>query len=71
MKKTGNKWKTKKCGRCKNSHYNYSGKLDKNNIEYIICENTNKRMNISGIGNEGHSFAFPTKWEVDDDTSIW
>jgi len=59
MRKTGNKWKTDKCGRCGEPHFNYSGKLDKNNIEYVICEYTNKRMNINN-GKECNSFAFPT-----------
>lgn len=63
MRKTGIKWKTNKCGRCGESHYGYSGKLDKNNIEYVICESTNKRINISGTGSEANSFAFPTKWK--------
>ena len=60
--KTKNKWKTNCCGRCKESHDNYSGKLDKNGIEYVICGITNKRMNVSGTGKEGNSFAYPTIW---------
>jgi len=53
---------TKKCGRCGNAHYGYTGKLDSKGIEYVVCEFTNKRMNISGNGKEGHSFAFFTEW---------
>ena len=53
MKKTKNKWKTLLCGRCGQSHSNYTGKLDKNNIEYVVCGITGKRMNVSGMGVEG------------------
>jgi len=63
MKKTGKKWKTDKCGRCGESHSGYSGKLDSYGIEYVICGRMNKRMNVSGTGWEGHTFAFSTKWE--------
>ena len=62
-KKTGNKWFTKECGRCGEEHYGYSGKLDKNGVEYVVCGITHKRMNVSGTGKEGHSWAFSTKWE--------
>lgn len=64
-RKSGNRWKTDKCSRCGESHTNYSGKLDVNNVEYVVCGNTNKRMNVSGIGVEGHSFFFPTKWVLE------
>jgi len=57
------KWKTKRCGRCGKAHSGYSGKLDANGIEYVVCGETNKRMNVSGDGPEGHSFVFPTVWE--------
>jgi hypothetical protein len=46
MKKTGNKWETKECPRCKESHTNYSGKLNSNGIEYVVCGITNKPMNL-------------------------
>lgn len=46
MRKTGRKWKTKKCGRCGGSHSGYSGKLDGHGVEYVVCQLTNKRMNI-------------------------
>lgn len=62
MRKTGNKWYTKCCGRCEEPHSNYSGKLDKNNIEYVVCGSTHKRMNVSGIGKEENSVFFPTLW---------
>lgn len=65
MKKSGKKWKTNECGRCGESHSEYSGKLDKNGIEYVVCGKTNKRMNVSGIGKEGHSFLFPTIWKIE------
>ena len=62
MKKTKNKWKTDNCGRCSQKHSGYTGKIDKNGIEYVICGRTNKRMNVSGSGVEGNTFAFPTIW---------
>ena len=62
MRKTGRKWRTEKCGRCFLSHSGYSGKLDKNGVEYVVCGQTHKRMNVSGTGLEAHSFAFPTVW---------
>ena len=47
MRKTNTKWKTSKCGRCGESHNEgYSGKLDKNGVEYVVCGRTNKRMNV-------------------------
>jgi hypothetical protein len=46
-------------------HSGYSGKLDKRNVEYVVCQFTNKRMNVSGNGREGNSFAFGTIWELD------
>jgi hypothetical protein len=61
MIKTNNKWKTNDCGRCRQPHSNYTGKLDKNNVEYVICGNTHKRMNVSGRGTEGNSFHFMTE----------
>jgi hypothetical protein len=68
-KKTENKWSTVKCGRCDEPHENYSGKLDANNIEYVVCGITNKRINVNGIGIEGNSFAYPTNWVKEDLTS--
>ena len=62
MKKTINKWKTDKCGRCGDVHENYTGKLDANGVEYVVCGNTHKRMNVSGEGKEGNTFAFSTEW---------
>lgn len=44
--KTGRKWKTNKCGRCGNPHNGYSGKLDSDGVEYVVCGVTNKRMNV-------------------------
>lgn len=61
-RKTNNKWRTDCCGRCGESHTGYTGKLDKNKIEYVVCGNTHNRMNVSGTGIEGHSFAFSTIW---------
>lgn len=68
MKKSGNKWKTEKCGRCNEKHFGYSGKLDKNGIEYVVCGPSNKRMNVSGTGTQGNTFAFSSLWEIDNDT---
>jgi len=48
MRKTGRKWKTEKCARCGNTHNGYSGKMDNTKIEYVICGETNKRMNVLG-----------------------
>ncbi len=61
-RRTGTKWRTDACGRCGEAHSGYSGKLDANNVEYVVCGITHKRMNVSGTNLEGHSFAFPTKW---------
>ena len=63
MRKTGNKWETEKCGRCDEPHSGYSGKLDINGTEYVICGNANKRINVSGVGKEGNSIYFPTLWK--------
>ena len=46
MRKTNNKWSTNKCGRCEESHNDYTGKLDKDNVEYVVCGITHKRMNV-------------------------
>lgn len=62
MKKTKNKWKTQRCGRCGYEHSGYTGKLDRNGIEYVVCGVTHKRMNVSGIGLEGNSTFFQTEW---------
>ena len=63
MRKTGKKWCTEKCGRCGDPHTGYSGKLDENDVEYVVCGITNKRMNVSGSGCEGHTFAFSSVWK--------
>ena len=56
--KTGKKWKTKRCGRCQQIHYGYSGKLDKDGNEYVVCGKTNKKMLINGNG----PLLFVTEW---------
>ena len=61
-RKSGKKYKTACCGRCEESHSGYSGKLDVNNVEYVVCGVTNKRMNVSGEGIEGFSEMYPTDW---------
>ena len=63
MKKTGNKWRTAKCGRCGEKHTGYSGKLDSEDVEYVVCGSTHKRMNV-----QQHTItdvAFNTKWIKD------
>ncbi len=45
-RKTGTKWKTKECARCGKPHSGYSGKLDADDIEYVVCQFTNKRLNV-------------------------
>jgi len=45
MKKTGNKWSTNSCPSCGWAHYNYSGKLDSDGKEYVICGSTQKKCN--------------------------
>ena len=65
-RKSGIKWKTAECGRCTEPHSGYSGKLDENDVEYVVCGRTNKRMNISGTGEEGRSWMYPTLWERDE-----
>ena len=62
-RKRESKWTTNNCGRCGESHSGYSGKLDSKGVEYVVCGNTNKRMNVSGNGKQGNSFLFPTKWK--------
>ena len=49
-RKTGNKYECEECPRCGERHTGYSGKLDKDGIEYVVCEFTHKRINISGHG---------------------
>lgn len=48
MRKTKNKWKTDNCGSCGEKHSNYTGKLDKDNIEYVVCGSTNKKIKVPG-----------------------
>jgi uncharacterized C2H2 Zn-finger protein len=43
VKKTKNKWVTDNCPSCGEAHLNgYSGKLNKDGEEYVICERTQK-----------------------------
>lgn len=69
MRKTGRKWKTDKCGRCGEAHSDYSGKLDKNGVEYVVCGRTHKRMDVGWIG-DGRAmteYALHTVWEEEDE----
>lgn len=61
-RKTGRKWRAESCGRCGEAHSGYSGKFDANNVEYVICRSTQKRMNVSGTGREANTWAFPNNW---------
>jgi len=61
-RKTGNTWSTEKCGRCDDPHTGYSGKLDAEGVEYVVCGSTHKRMNVSGTGAQANSFAFSGVW---------
>lgn len=45
MKKTENKWKTDRCALCGEPHTAYTGKLDKDKVEYVICGTLQKRIN--------------------------
>jgi intracellular sulfur oxidation DsrE/DsrF family protein len=63
MRKTGRKWSTQNCGRCGESHKEYSGKLDKDGVEYVVCGNTNSRINVEPQLSELRDIAFFTKWE--------
>lgn len=49
MRKTINKWFTLECSSCGEEHKGYTGKLDKNNIEYVVCGLTHKRCNVSNM----------------------
>lgn len=48
-KKTGRKWVVGECEKCGESHIGYSGKLDKDGVEYVICGKTNDRMDVTGL----------------------
>ena len=64
-RKTARKWSTENCARCGDKHYGYSGKLDSDDVEYVICGQTQKRMNVSGEGKRGNANVFPTLWRLD------
>jgi hypothetical protein len=61
-RKTGTKWKTSECGRCGEPHEGYSGKLNAENVEYVVCGITGKPMVVNTELAYGNSFAFPTYW---------
>tara|TARA_R110000868_G_scaffold154724_4_gene380827 strand:- start:189 stop:527 length:339 start_codon:yes stop_codon:yes gene_type:complete len=54
--KTYNTWGTDNCGRCGEKHEGYTGKLDKDGVEYVVCGITHKRINITD------------EWELKDTT---
>lgn len=61
-RKSGNKYSTEKCGRCGEEHQNYSGKLDAKDVEYVVCGNMHKRMNISDTNSIRYSLLYLTQW---------
>jgi len=65
-RKSGNKWMTMRCGRCGQAHTGYSGKLDEDGIEYVVCGETNKRMDVDGSG----PLLFFTTWILQEDKPI-
>jgi hypothetical protein len=65
MKKSGKKWCTEKCGQCGDAHSGYSGKLDSKGIEYVVCGNTHKRMNVM-VQTTLHQLMYHTKWRQED-----
>lgn len=64
-RKSGTKWKTRKCGGCGEAHSGYSGKLDKNGVEYVVCGFTHERMSIRPVN--VHDIIYATIWEIDDE----
>lgn len=51
MRKTNNKWRSDICGGCGGipsiPHENYTGKLDKDNVEYVMCGLSHKKVIVS------------------------
>ena len=45
-RKTGSKWSTVSCSLCGKPHDNFSGKLDANGDEYVICSFYDKKVYI-------------------------
>lgn len=62
-RRTGNKWRIERCRSCEESHSGYTGKLDSAGTEYVVCGNTNKRMDV-GVSFEGH--ATESVWQKED-----
>ena len=48
MKKTGNKWGTDNCSICGGSHSGFSGKIDAEGLEYVICRNAKVTLKYHG-----------------------
>lgn len=61
---TLNTWSTLKCDRCGKPHYNYPGKLDSKGVEYVVCEDTNKRMNVDECSLD--SIIYSATWVIVD-----
>lgn len=66
-RKTGDKWETTKCGRCGQAHTGLSGKLDADNVEYVVCLVTNDRMHIKKVGPT--TVTYLTEWKKQSDLS--
>lgn len=45
-RRTGSKWRIAECRSCAESHSGYTGKLDGDGVEYVVCGVTHKRMNV-------------------------
>jgi len=46
-RKSGKHWRTDHCSLCGKKHSFYSGKYDKDGIEYVVCGITHKRINVN------------------------
>jgi ribosomal protein S27AE len=62
-RKTGVKWKTEKCGRCGEQHLGYSGKINADGKEYVVCGKTGKPMMVNPFDFKIDDIAYITKWE--------
>jgi hypothetical protein len=63
QRKTGQKWSTQECTRCGEAHENYSVKLDKDNIPYVVCGSTHKRVDL--VDPSDTSLPIKRRWWAD------
>lgn len=61
-RRTGNKWRTEKCGRCEEPHEGYSGKLNASGEEYVVCGVTHKSMRVGPELVTGRDVVYATVW---------